>query len=183
MRLGIDLDGVVADFNGGWTRLYNRQFGGSLGAESVTGWSQIPQLTHFRNMREFWEWSKDLDGASLFRHLDLFPGAKEALEDLARRHHIVIITTKPRFAVHDTFAWIAEHRIPTTEVHITEAKWTVDCDVFLDDGPHVLPGLVARRPDSMICRYVRPWNDPVDGAIDVSDWHDFGKVVDGGGMP
>ena len=29
LRLGIDLDGVIADFNTGWIRLYNQEFGAS----------------------------------------------------------------------------------------------------------------------------------------------------------
>jgi 5'(3')-deoxyribonucleotidase len=178
MRLGIDLDGVVADFNGGWTRFYNRQFGTSLTADSVKRWNQIPDLTHFRHMGEFWRWAAALDGASLFRHLETFPGAVEALEDLAADHEIVIVTTKPLFAVDDTLEWIAEKQLPTTEVHITEEKWEVDCDIFLDDGPHVLPGLVAGRPESVVCRYVRPWNDPVPGAVDVQGWDDFRQVVE-----
>jgi hypothetical protein len=49
--------------------------------------------------------------------------------------------------------------------------------VFLDDGPHVLGGLVAGRPESVVCRYVRPWNDPVPGAVDVEDWPAFQRVV------
>lgn len=177
MRLGIDLDGVVADFNGGWTRLYNEQYGTNLTGDSVTRWNHIPDLTHFRHMGEFWRWAANLDGVSLFRDLDTFPGAVDALRELAVDHDIVIVTTKPGFAVNDTHAWIAEKQIPTTEVHITEDKWEVDCDVFLDDGPHILPGLVAGRPDSVVCRYVRPWNHPVAGAVDVEDWPAFQKVV------
>ena len=179
MRLGIDLDGVVADFNGGWTRLYNRQYGTNLDAHSVTRWNHIPDLTHFRHMGEFWRWAADLDGASLFRHLDTFPGSVEALDALARNHDIVIVTTKPDFAVADTYEWVAEKRLPTNEIHITEDKREVDCDVFLDDGPHVLPGLVSGRPRSVVCRYVRPWNHPVPGAVDVHDWDEFRTVVDG----
>lgn len=179
MRLGIDLDGVVADFNGGWTRLYNLQYGTDLTAESVTRWNHIPDLTHFRHMGEFWRWAADLDGASLFRHLDTFPGALEALDALAEDHDIVVVTTKPDFAVEDTYEWIAEKGIPTAEIHITEDKWEVDCDVFLDDGPHVLPGLVSGRPRSVVCRYVRPWNQHVPGAVDVHDWDEFRTVVDG----
>jgi 5'(3')-deoxyribonucleotidase len=182
MRLGIDLDGVVADFNGGWTRFYNRQYGTDLTADAVTRWNHIPDLTHFRHMGEFWRWAADLDGASLFRHLDTFPGAVEALVDLSREHDIVIVTTKPAFAVKDTYEWITEKELPATEVHITEDKWEVDCHVFLDDGPHVLGGLVAGRPESVVCRYVRPWNDPVPGAVDVEDWPAFQRVVaDAGG--
>ncbi|HEY3428568.1 MAG TPA: hypothetical protein VGK83_07885, partial [Acidimicrobiia bacterium] len=55
--------------------------------------------------------------------------------------------------------------------------WTVDCDIYLDDGPHVLRGLVERRPDRTICRFVRPWNDPVENAVDVDSWPAFLDLV------
>ena len=35
LRLGIDLDGVVADFNGGWMRRYNVEHGTSLDPDHV----------------------------------------------------------------------------------------------------------------------------------------------------
>ena len=76
----------------------------------------------------------------------------------------MIITTKPLWAIHDTFAWIGQHRIPTSEVHIKDAKWKVACDFYLDDGPHVIESLVRNRPEAIVCRFVRPWNHPVAGA-------------------
>jgi len=140
----------------------------------------VVDLTHFRDMAQFWEWSADLDGRSVFWHLEPFPGAIEALEALnAEGHDIVILTAKPRFATDDTFEWIARHSIPTREIHIIEDKWDVECDVYLDDGPHVLPGLVKWRPQSVVCRYVRPWNDPVRGAVDVRDFDEFRQIVTG----
>ncbi|HZD21945.1 MAG TPA: hypothetical protein VE569_00850, partial [Acidimicrobiia bacterium] len=51
-------------------------------------------------------------------------------------------------------------------------------DVYLDDGPHILAALVAHRPEATVCRYVRPWNTPVTGAIDVNDFNEFRDVVD-----
>lgn len=89
----------------------------------------------------------------------------------------MILTTKPPWAIHDTFAWLAENRIPTREVHILEKKWEVDCDVYLEDAPHNLAGLVRKRPDRVVVRYVRPWNGPVEGVQDVSDWPMFEKLV------
>ncbi len=144
MRLGIDLDGVVADFSTGWMGFYNDQYGTSFVPEMVTGWDAIPELTHFADMDEFWEWSKDLDGASLFRNLETYPGVVDKMWELTREgFELVIITTKPFFAIHDTFAWLSDNRIPTREVHIIENKWNVDVEVYLE-GIRKLSGPVAR---------------------------------------
>lgn len=179
MRLGIDLDGVVADFNSGWIRRYNAEFGADVAFDAVVAWDGIPALTHFRHMGEFWDWAKDHDGQTLFRHLETYEGALETLARLSRAHQIVVITTKPGWAVHDTFAWISDRRFPTREVHITRQKWSVDCDVYLDDAPHVLQDLVTARPQAMVCRFVRPWNEPVRGVVDVHSWDDFEHLVGG----
>ena len=179
MRLGIDLDGVVADFNTGWINRYNSDFGADVAFDAVRSWDAIPTLTHFRHMGEFWRWAQDHDGHSLFRHLETYPDAVETMWKLAKDGHaVVILTTKPPWAIHDTFAWLSQHRIPTREVHILENKWDVDCDVYLEDAPHNLARLVEQRPDRLVARFVRPWNEPVAGAVDVNDWESFAKLID-----
>lgn len=178
LRLGIDLDGVVADFTKGWMGFYNREFGTNLTVADSVSWDGLTELTHFDSMGEFWDWASDLDGRSLFWHLETFPGAVEALHELADEgHHIAILTAKPEFAVHDTFEWLAKHRLPTTEVHILEDKWLVDCDVYLDDSPEVLPRLVDYRGDRLICRFVRPWNTETPGTVAVRGFDEFREVV------
>ena len=179
MRLGIDLDGVVADFNRGWVERYNREFGADLTPDAVRTWDAAEDLTHFEDMSAFWQWAREGEGGSIFRHLETYPGAVAALERLARHHEVVIVTTKPRWAIHDTFAWIADHRIPTREVHMTEAKWRVPCDVYLDDAPHQLVELHRNRPEALTCRFVRPWNAPIPGVRDVHDWDEFVELVEG----
>lgn len=179
LRLGIDLDGVVANFTEGWMSFYNRDYGTNLVFEDSKEWGDLVNLTHFASIAEFWEWSSDLDGHSVFWYLDTFPGAVDALHQLHDEgHQIVIITTKPDFAIEDTHDWIQRQGLPTNEVHILEAKWRIECDVYLDDGPHVFPGLLRHRPRASICRYVRPWNRPVPGVIDVDGFDAFRDVVD-----
>ncbi len=179
LRLGIDLDGVVADFNAGWTDLHNAEFGGALTPDLVTSWNGLHTTAGFADMDAFWKWaSPNAERRSIFRHLALLPDAIETLRTLADEgHKIVIVSTKPDFAIHDTYHWLADNEIPTREVHLTDTKHDVDCDVFLDDSPAVLPDLVKHRPDALVCRYVRAWNKPVDGAHDVTSWQEFHALV------
>ena len=179
LRLGIDLDGVVADFNAGWIRLHREEFGSDLHPSMVTTWDGLAELGGFDDMRAFWEWARGSGlRPSIFRHLELYPTALDTMHRLrADGHAIVIITTKPDWAITDTLRWLADHEIPTREVHITDVKSDVDCDVYLDDSPHVLPELVAHRGDAVICRFVRPWNQPVADTIDVDAWSTFHTVV------
>ena len=172
------MDGVVANFTKGWMTFYNRQFGTSLTYADSVMWNDVTELTHFANIDEFWDWAADLDGKSIFWHLEAYPGAIEALQALADAgHQIIVLTTKPSFAIEDTFDWITRHHLPATEVHILEDKWTVECAIYLDDNPDLLPALVEERPEATVCRYVRPWNVPVAGAVDVGDFVEFRDVV------
>lgn len=182
MRLAIDLDGVVSDFNKGWIDQYNQEFGTAIPLDSVTTWEGIVPLTHFTDMAGFWEWAMDFGNGSLFRHLDLYPEAVPTMQRLAEHHEIVIVTAKPGWAVADTFAWIGDRALPTREVHIVDvddAKWPVPADVYLDDSPHQLALISHHRPEAHVCRYVRPWNEPVAGVHDVHDWFEFERLVKG----
>ena len=179
MRLGIDLDGVVANFIKGWMSRYNAEFGADLTEDMVDHWDAAADLTHFPDLSEFWHWAgASGQGPTVFRDLETFPGAISTLRSLAKDHDIVILTMKPDWAAADTFAWIADNRIPTREVHLLRDKWRVPCDIYLDDSPYAVPGLVRNRPESVFCRFVRPWNSPVAGAIDVHDWKEFAAVVE-----
>lgn len=180
MRLGVDLDGVVADFNRGWMELHAAEFASTLEPSMVRGWDGLATLGGFAHMGAFWGWARTAgtDGSSIFRHLPTIPGALDTLQRLARHgHRIVVLTSKPGWAVHDTLHWLADNRVPTREVHMLEAKWEVACDVYLDDSPTVLPGLVRNRPGATVCRFVRAWNAPVTGAVDVASWDAFEQVV------
>jgi len=179
LRLGIDLDGVVADFNSGWVERYNRDFGADLSVDQIVEWDAPTHLTHFTGMGQFWKWAKTCgEGRSLFRPLRPYADALDSLRRLRRSgHEIVILTTKPDFAVHDTYAWLSEHEVPTTEVHILDDKTAVDCDIYLDDADHNLEALSASRPTAATCRFIRPWNSPAPGLVDIDGWESFVDFV------
>jgi uncharacterized protein len=179
MRLGIDLDGVVANFIGGWMLRYNLEFGTHLTEDQVTDWDAARDLTHFDNLDDFWQWAgASGNGPTVFRNLEPYSGAIDALTGLARDHDLVILSMKCDWAAADTYRWIGDYRIPTREVHLIRDKWRIECDVYLDDSPFSLPDLVLHRPDAVVCRYVRAWNDPVPGAVDIHDWDEFVSLVE-----
>ncbi len=60
---------------------------------------------------------------------------------------VVVITTKPHWAVHDTFALAGRQALPTREVHVTAQQWLVDSDVDLEDNPYITD--VMRRSTSL----------------------------------
>lgn len=180
LRIGIDLDGVVADFNAGWIELYNREFGTAISPDEVVGWDQMLVLTHFPEMDEFWTWARSAhdDRRCIFRRLGIYPGAVEALRELVERHHVAIVSHKFPWAIPDTLAWLAELEVPLQEIHFLRAKARVDCDVYLEDAPYQLADLRAGRPHAVVCRFVRPWNEPVEGCVDIHDWAEFVAYVD-----
>ncbi len=179
LRLGIDLDGVVADFNVGWITRFNRDHGTALRPGDARTWDAPVSMTGMADMDEFWAWFAEAgdDGGSIFADLDPYPDALDALDRLASVHDLVILSHKPDFAVHETLAWLGRHRVRAREVHLLEDKARVDCDVYLDDADHNLTAYLDHRPTSTVCRYVRPWNRHHTGVVDVADWSGFEAVV------
>jgi len=177
IRIGIDMDGVLADFNTGWMTRYNADFDARLDASMVQEWNGLHTLTHFGSMGDFWAWAQG-DGRSTFRDAPPLPGAIEAIKRIGAKHRVCIVSSKFDWAIPDSLAWLADHDVPAREVHFLWDKTLAECDVYLDDAPHQLEELTAGVPGAVVCRMVHPWNDPMEGVVDIHSWAEFEAVVD-----
>lgn len=153
MRLGIDMDGVLADFDKGWVDRYNNDFSADLEYKQCDNWDALVNITHFEDYDEWWDWARS-------KHEDLFlglvplPGAVDGVKELkGRGHDIVIITSKPRWAAGHPSAWLIEHDVPYDEIHVTSSKEFVLCDVYVDDAIHNVRSLLGLPHNPLVIQY------------------------------
>jgi len=140
--LGVDLDGVCADFYGGLRPIAAEWLG--VAVELLS-----PDVTHGLP-----EWDLDRAGGSeqlhrfavvqrdLFRRLDPFPGAPAVLRRLAARDvririitHRLFIKHFHREAVEQTTQWLEYHGIPYWDLCFMKDKAAVGANLYLEDSP------------------------------------------------
>lgn len=145
--LGVDLDGVVADFYPALRETFAEwrgvpvtslptQFGPDL-AE----WGAQPG--EYEQVHRFAVTQRDL-----FRRLDVVPGAPQALRRLSEAgvririitHRLYIANTHVA-AVSQTVAWLDHHAIPYWDLCFMRDKSKVGADLYVDDGPHNIRAL------------------------------------------
>jgi 5'(3')-deoxyribonucleotidase len=182
--LGLDLDGVCADYTGGFRRY-------------VAGVRGVPEASLPDPVD--WDWSlcgwgiesRDeylgLHGAAvdagLFRDLDPLPGVSRALWRLSDAGvrirvitHRLVISGGHAAAAADTVAWLEAHRIPYWDLCFMADKPQVGADLYLDDSPDNLaafqevglPFLVFDQPYNrhLAGPRVRDWAEAMEAVLD-----------------
>lgn len=170
MRLAIDLDGVIFQFVDAYTELLTERTGIVFPKAS----DEWPPVWYFERAAgvnkedELVVWSKIWEPGSMFwRFLHPLPGAAEAVSRLSqlahRGHDVYFISNRAgdRAKVQTEKA-LYEIGMDYPTVLLTADKLpavlSLSIDVFIDDRPETVLGLVEAAPDTRIYVQDRPYN-------------------------
>jgi 5'-nucleotidase len=144
MRILVDMDGVLADFEGGFLKLWKQAYPHKpyIPVENRNVFyitDQYPQ-----------EWRADIHQIftqpNFFRNLEPIPGGREALSVMKALGLEVFICTSPleeyRHCVLEKYEWVNEYLGPEwiEKIILTRDKTLVNADILIDDRPE-LPGV------------------------------------------
>jgi len=171
VRLGVDLDGVLYNFEKTARFLLGWHFGYDLPTSNK--WDFIK--ANVKKAHWEWLWTHGVAEYGLFRHGHCHKGALEGLRHLrGMGHALIIITSRPKSAQGDTISWLAYHNIAPSEVHILGpdiSKSSVSqCAVYIDDHPEHIKDLEVIYPDSLCLLMSRAWNTGYTFGVRVKDW-------------
>ncbi|MFA9565167.1 MAG: hypothetical protein ACERLM_10755 [Acidimicrobiales bacterium] len=178
--IGVDLDGVCADYAAGLRTVRAAMLGVEV--------DRLPPAATWN----FEEWGLDRAGFEelhrtavlehrLFRDLPVIEGAAETLWRLSDAGAWVRVITHRLYqnwghatAVSDTVSWLDEHDIPYRDLCFLGAKPEVEADVYVDDAPHNVEAL--RSAGNSVIVFRQPYNADLPGPA-ASDWGEVAELV------
>jgi hypothetical protein len=107
MKIGIDLDDVLAEFVSPLLRFINERYGTSYKKEDVTDyrlekvWECTPEEA-IRRLNMFYR-------SAYFEDLPPMPGSNEGIKYLYKHNNLFIITSRPPFLQEETREWISTY--------------------------------------------------------------------------
>lgn len=187
LHIGIDVDGVLADYMAGVAAI-----GQSMGL-AMRGSGSGP--TQYGLVEPGWfpdaeTASKAMahlrDGGGLRELALLDPGAPAAVRRLRiAGHRVSIVTARhpggryvqshdQRRIARETIDWLASHGILPDDVRFERRKSLVDCDIYIDDAPHIIEELRVDGRRAVV--YDQPYNRHLSGER-VSNLEAFAELI------
>ena len=178
--LGVDLDGVCADYTAGFRSVASIEW-------------DVPETSLTTEVSwDFGEWGLDREGflalhrASvqqhrMFRDMPAIDGASESLWRLSDAGvWIRVITHRPvtnwghAIIVSDTVEWLDLRRIPYRDLCFLGRKPEVQADAYVEDAPHNIEAL--RAGGNTVIVFDQPYNRDLPGPR-ASTWTEVEAIV------
>jgi 5'(3')-deoxyribonucleotidase len=175
MRIGIDMDEVMADTLGAQLDWFRERYGYRWTRAELAGKRLFEDLAapghiaaHLEVLRE----------GSFFGALPVMPGAVEVIGRLAARHEVYVVSAAMQFpdSMPPKLRWLERHFpfIPVPHVVFAGEKSIVDADVLVDDNAHRFPRFRGRH-----ILFDAPHNAGVQGYTRARSWPEVEALLSG----
>jgi len=179
--LGVDLDGVCADYETGLR--------GSVAARRGIDPTTLPPQRHMGTFEEWGLSPSQFEEAHrravvedrIFRTLQPYPDVAEVLWRLSDAGiwiriitHRLLFNWAHEISAADTAAWLDLNRIPYRDLCFIGDKPTVGADLYLDDSPHNIAALRAAGRAAIV--FDQPYNRALEGPR-VHTWREVEELV------
>jgi uncharacterized HAD superfamily protein len=179
IRLGVDLDNTLLEWQYHWADLYGQWFGRTIPVKDLGSWNACLDLTHFTTMNEFYDWFDRANGWDTQPYVKGAAGALYMFEQAGIQFQFV--TARPRVGGVAARRWAAQEW-PGHPVNVlgNQDKHNAPADLWIDDSPDVLTSLV--RHGKRAVRFDRPWNRDLDKGTEsrvlaAKTWTDVVDIV------
>lgn len=178
MKIGIDIDGVIADFVGSFLPRLQKYCK-----------CKVKNIVNFN----FWEnlnidkiefdkiWEKEVIETNFYSDLKLVKGSLEALKILKKDNKLILISSREKQLARDTFNWLKHYGIPFSRLELVEkdkkkkvAKM-VKCDLVIEDNLDIARMVEARGVPVLLFDY--PWNKIGRDVRWVKNWKEAVKEI------
>ena len=177
MRIGVDIDGVVANFVAAFIPLVKERFGLALREQDI----YVHDLYLVLGIPP--DQVMELIRKTIRCDLEPYPGAVRGLTRLCQRHQVTLVTARPADMMDITGKWLARRNIPHHHLlHFQEGLKHENrhaFDVFVDDHLREAFGLVSKVPHIII--FDHPWNRTFDlGGLfkRARNWRELVSIVE-----
>jgi len=172
MRIGVDVDGVLADRVPAILDLIAGRHGVRLDPAEIAG-GETPVPGTDRGVRSFF--AETDDDPDHLRSLPTVDGAVAGMRALAADHELLIATYRKPAAREPTRRWLADHDIPYDGYvrEVGEGKRGVPADLLIDDSAPTVRAFAAAGGRAVL--FGQPWNEHARNGATGGEVH----VVDG----
>ena len=192
MRIGIDIDGVLARFDQGYARLLIKETGHFIDIENPEWpaewyWDRAFLRQHYDAKEakriENLVWDRDIKPTTFWGGLGHYSGTMDALDRLRLATYagldVYFITSRPgHMAKFYTEMWLSLHGMRNPTVLIAHNKGPVieglELDAYIDDKPENIVDAVQARPKVRAYLIDRPYNR--DSEV-LKDWKHYTRVA------
>jgi 5'(3')-deoxyribonucleotidase len=166
IKIGIDVDGVLRDFDAKVMEIVKKLYPDKILSEYTTSWDYVNVDIDIKELSKLW---RETHCEEIYREAPLISNTKEELKLLKEwgrtqspGYQYAIVTAQMPYNANHTYYWLGKHHFNFLEMYISNYKHKIDVDILIDDSPKNYEKWVdAGRDESSYILFDRSYNQEV----------------------